>query len=85
MESAVEVNAGFLMDGDPVDASFGEGGDKSVRPFDHEVAIEGDLGGLAKRRDYRWADRKIGDEVAIHDVDVEDGGSAIDRRLRLFA
>ena len=85
MEGAVEVDAGFLMHGDPVGASLGEGGDEFVGPFNHEMAIEGDLGNLAKGGDYRRADRKIGDEVAIHDVDVEDGGSAVDRRLRFFA
>jgi hypothetical protein len=49
------------------------------------MAVQRDAGDLAEGGYYRRADRKIGYEVAIHDVDVEDGGSAIDRRLRLFA
>ena len=35
MESAVEVNAGFLVDGDPIRAGLGEGGDKFVGAFNH--------------------------------------------------
>jgi hypothetical protein len=85
MKGAVEVDAGFLMDGDPVDASLGEGGDEFVGPFNHEMAIEGHLGNLAKRRDYRRADRKIGDEVPVHDVDVENGRATLDGGLGLFA
>jgi len=47
-ERAIQVDAGFLMHGDPVDAGFRECGDKLVGSFDHEVTIEGDLGDLAK-------------------------------------
>ena len=84
MEGAIEVDAGFLVDGDPVGAGFGEGGDEVVGAFDHEMAVERDLGDLAEGGDYGRADLKIGDEMAVHDVDVEDGGAAFDGGLRLL-
>jgi hypothetical protein len=49
------------------------------------MAIQGDASDLAKGGYHRRADRKIGYEVAVHDVDVEDGGAAVDRRLCLLA
>jgi hypothetical protein len=35
MESAVKMDAGFLVDGNPVGAGFGEGGDELIGIFDH--------------------------------------------------
>jgi hypothetical protein len=81
----MEMDAGFLVDGDPISAGIGEGWDEFVRAFNHEMAVERDLGNLAEGGDYGRADRKIGDEVAVHDVDVEDGGAAFDGGLRLGA
>jgi hypothetical protein len=49
------------------------------------MAVERNASDLAKGGDHRRADRKIGYEVAVHDVDVEDGGAAVDRRLCLLA
>ena len=48
LERAIEVDTGFLMHRDPVDASLHESGDELVRPLNHEMAIERDLGDLAK-------------------------------------
>jgi hypothetical protein len=79
------MDTGFLMDGNPIDAGFREDGDECVGPLDHQVTIKRDLGDLAKRGDYRWADRKIRNEMAVHDVDVENSGSTLDDGLRFFA
>jgi hypothetical protein len=82
MKGAIEMDAGFLMDRDPSSAGFRENGDEFVRPFNHEMTIERDLRGFAKRGYDRRPDRDIRDEVAIHHVHVEDGGSPFDDGLR---
>jgi len=81
MKGAIEMDAGFLVDGDPIRAGFGENGDEFVRPFNHEMTIEGDFRDFAKRRYYRGPDRDIRDEVTIHNVHVENGGSPFDSGL----
>jgi len=48
LERAIEMDARFLMHRDPVDAGLGKRWDELVGAFDHEVAIERDLGDLAK-------------------------------------
>jgi hypothetical protein len=84
MKGAIEMDAGFLVDGDPISAGFGKCRYKFVRPINHEMAIERNFRDFAKRGYDRRPDRDIRDEVAIHHVHVEDGRSAVDRRLRLF-
>ena len=85
MERAIEMDTGFLMDGNPIDAGFRECGDEFVGSFDHQVTIQRDPRDLAKRGDHGRADRKIRNEMAVHDVDVENSGSALDGGLRFFA
>ena len=70
MEGAIEVNAGFLMDGNSMGTGVGEGRDEFVRPFNHKMTIEWYVGDLAQRSDDRRPDCEIGDEVTIHDVHV---------------
>ena len=76
LEGAMEMAADFLLDGDQVGAGSGEGGDEGVRVLDHQVAVERKLGDGAERFDHRGAKGDVGDEVAVHHVDVEDGGAA---------
>ena len=73
------------MDGNPIDAGLRKGGNEFVGSFDHQVAIEGHPRDLAKRGDHGRADRKIRNEMAVHDVNVENSGSALDGGLRFFA
>jgi hypothetical protein len=82
MKRAIEMDAGFLVDRDPSSAGFRESGDEFVRPFNHEVTIEWDFRNFAKRGDDRRPNRDIRDEVSIHHVHVEDGGSPFDDGLR---
>jgi hypothetical protein len=49
------------------------------------MAVQRGASDLAKGGYHRRADRKIGYEVGVHDVDVEDGGAAVDRGLDLLA
>jgi hypothetical protein len=40
LDGAVQVDAGFVVDPDPIGARLGEGGNEIVGILDHEVAIE---------------------------------------------
>jgi hypothetical protein len=85
MKGAIEVDAGFLVDGDPISPGFGKCGDEVIRPLNHEMAIERNLRGFAKRGYDGGADGDVRDEMAIHHVHVENGGSPIDSGLGLRA
>jgi hypothetical protein len=85
MKGAIEMDAGFLVDGDPISAGFGKCGYELVRPFNHEMTIEWDFRDFAKRGYDRRPDRDIRDEVAIHRVQVEDSCSPFDHGLRFCA
>src|SRR5262249_19640770 len=41
--------------------------------------------GLAKRSDHRRPNRQIGNEMAIHDIQMQNGSPALDRRARFGA
>ena len=81
MQGAIEMDAGFLVDRDPSSAGFRESGDEFVRPFNHEMTIEWDFRDFAKRGYDRRPDGDIRDEVAIHHVHVENGGTSFDSGL----
>ena len=68
--------AGLVVHADPVGPGVGKGGDELVGVLDHQVAIERQAGGLAQALDHRGADGDVGDEMAVHDVDVDDGAAA---------
>jgi len=75
LERAMEMAAGLVMDADPVGSCFGQGGDEFVWVLDHQVAVERQGGGLAEALDDRGAEGNVGDEMAIHDVDMDDGAA----------
>lgn len=75
MKGAIEMDAGFLVDGDPIRAGFGKGGDELVRPFNHEMAIERNSRDSAKRSHDGGPDCDVGDEMTIHHVHMQDRGS----------
>jgi hypothetical protein len=81
MKGAIEMDAGFLVDGDPISAGVGKRGDEFVRPFNHEVTIEWNFRDFTKRSYDGEADRDVRDEMTIHNVHMEDGGSPIDSGL----
>ena len=76
LEGPVQVAADLLMDGHHVGAGFGEVDDEVVGVFDHHVAIERKPGDGAEGLDHGRAEGDVGDEVAVHDVDVDDGAAA---------
>ena len=85
MKGAIEMDAGFLVDGDPISSGFGKCGDEVIGPFNHEMAIERNFRDFAKRGYDGGANRNVRDEMTIHDVHVEDGGSPIDGGLGVRA
>src|SRR5277367_2673012 len=85
MKGAIEMDAGFLVDGDPISAGFGKCGDELIRAFNHEMTIERNFRDFAKRGYDGGPDREVRDEMTIHHVHVEDGGSPFDSGLGLRA
>jgi hypothetical protein len=85
MKGAIEMDAGFVVDGDPISPGFGECGDEVIRPFNHKMAIERNFRDFAKRGYDRGPDRDVRDEMTIHHVNVEDGGSPFDSGLGFHA
>jgi hypothetical protein len=81
MKGAIEMDAGFPVDGDPISAGFGKCGDELVRPFNHEVTIERNFRNFAKRSYDGRPDRDVRDEMTIHNVHVENGGSPFNSGL----
>lgn len=81
VKSAIEMDAGLLVNGDPVGAGFGKFGDEEIGILDHEVAVKWDFELLAKGFDDRRTDGEIGDKMAIHDVEMENCPAAIDGLL----
>src|SRR5262249_44615231 len=61
----------FLMDGENVGPGAGEIAEVALRLDDHEVDVEGEGGRLADRLDDERTDCDIGDETAVHDVEVD--------------
>ena len=70
------MGRGLPMNADPVCSGGEEVAQQPVRIGHHEVDVERQRGVPAKRRDHRDADRQVGHEVAVHDVDMQDVGSA---------
>ncbi len=80
-QRAVEMGAGLLVDQDVVAAGLDELGSILVGIGDHQVHIELQPGGLAEGLDHRESDTDVGDEVSVHDIDVQHRGSgALDFR-----
>jgi len=85
LDRAVEVRPRLGMDGDDVRAGFGEGVEKSVDGRNHQMDVKRLLGVRAKRFDHRRADRQVGDEMPVHDVDVHPVGAGFVHRAHFLA
>ena len=75
-ERAVEVPGGLVMHRNLVGARFDEDRRIGIGVRDHQVEIEGEAGDFTDGFYDRRPHREIGDEMAVHDVDVEHSGSA---------
>ena len=78
-QRVVDVRRRLGVDRDPVGAGLGELGDVALRALDHEVHVEVGLVGqrLAQRGDDHRAERDRRDEVAVHDVAVDDARARV--------
>jgi hypothetical protein len=81
MKGAIEMDAGFLVDGNPISAGFCKCGDEVIGPFNHKMAIERNFSDFAKGSYDGGPDGDVRDEMTIHDVHMENGGSAFDSGL----
>ena len=59
---------GFDVDRDRIGSGLEEARKVMVRPFDHEMHVERELGVFADGRDDRGPEGNVVDEMAIHDV-----------------
>ena len=73
------------MDGDRVGAGFGELFQIRVHRRDHQVDVEGLCSVPPQRLHHRRSDGEIGDEMAVHDIDVDPVGAGFVDRAHLFA
>ena len=76
MQGAIQVRTGFLVNGNPIGAGRREVGNEQVRVFDHQVAIEGQIGNFAQRLHKRRSHGEIGDKMPVHDIHMDDGATA---------
>jgi hypothetical protein len=59
------------MDGDRIRPRLGEVGEERIDRGDHQVDVER-LGGVRPQRlHHRRPDGQVGDEMAVHDIDVD--------------
>ena len=66
------MDAGLLVDGDPVGPSVNERRNVLVRVLDHQVAVERHVNRFAQRFNHRRSNGDIGDKMAVHHVHVQD-------------
>lgn len=85
MEDAVEVGAGFLVDGEHIGTGLAEGLDVAFGFFDHEVYIEHFPGQGSDGFEHRDAERDIGYEHSVHHIKVNPVGPAFVQELDFFA
>ena len=80
LQRAMDMRAGFDMHGDDVGARLGEGFEIGIARRDHQMHVERLLGVGPDRFDDIRADRNVGHEMAVHDVDMDPvGAGGIDR------
>src|SRR2546423_1078029 len=67
------------LDLDDAGSRAGEGLDEEVRSLDHQVRLDGELGDPSHRLDRSRSEGEVGDEMPIHDIDLDPVGAALDR------
>ncbi len=74
----MEVGRGFDVDGQDVGPGIDVFVEVLLRSFDHEVNVDRYIDRPFCGLYHRCAERQVGDEVAVHDIDVDPIGSALD-------
>ncbi len=75
LQRAVHVRTGLDMHGDDVGAGFGEGIQIGIARRDHQMHVEALLADRADRLHHARADRDVGHEMAVHDIDMDPVGA----------
>lgn len=71
-QGAAVVVVGFDVDADEIGAGFGKGFDVAVGFVEHEVSVKEELRNVrAERGEGLGAEGEVGDEVTVHDVEVQ--------------
>src|SRR3546814_10197784 len=65
------------MDGDDVGAGFSEGFEEMIDRRDHQMDIEGLLRVRTERLHHAGSYRDVGDEMAVHHVDMDPVGAGL--------
>jgi hypothetical protein len=81
----MQVWGDFLVDDDDIRSCFGKVLDILLRVGDHQVRFQGEVSATAHRFDDQGAHSDVGDEVAIHDVDLDTLGTCRLDLAYLFA
>ena len=84
MQRAVQVANRFLMNRNPVDPGVCKNRNKLVGILDHQMTIERNVHRLAQGCDHGRADGDVGDEVTVHDINMEEGRTASHRGIGIF-
>ena len=71
MDDAIEVRADLLVDDDDIGTSFGKIIDKLFRVGNHQVRLKGEVGAAAYRLDDERPHGEVGDEMSVHNVDLD--------------
>ena len=77
LHGAVEIHSPFLMDQERIRAGVGKGLQVQVGIFNHQMNFERQAADGPKGLDHRWTNRDIGDEMAVHDVDMDPIGARL--------
>ena len=81
----MHVRAGFRMHGDDVGAGVAEGLDVRIDRRNHQMHVERQLRVRADRLHHARADRDVGHEVAVHDIDMDHVGAGLLDRAHFLA
>ena len=73
----MQVGAGLGVDQDMVGAGLDEVGDERIDGRDHQVDVEGQPRVAAQAGDDRRAEADVGDEMAIHDIEMQPVGARL--------
>ena len=84
LHGPVQVNAPFLVNDERVRTGLGEGFEKLVGVVDHEMHFEGQPRDGPQPLDDDRAEGQVGNEVAVHYVDVNSVGPPLLRLAHLL-
>ncbi len=81
----LDVNRRLGMEGEHIGPGVGELSQVMLRLLNHQVHIQRPVGEASNGADQRGAEGKVGDEMTIHDIDVEPVRPTGNRALNLLA